>query len=54
MGINYARRLKQVIEIKGERLEVFHLREIGKEVKNNGEIFEEEKTLWNEKMMMNI
>ena len=47
--INYARKIKKVIEIKGERLEDFHLREIRKEAKNGGEIFEEDKSLWNQK-----
>ena len=46
-GVNYERRLK-VIEIKGERLEDFHLREIKKEAKADGEILEDEKALWEE------
>ena len=47
-GVNYERRLKKVIEIKGERLEDFHLREIKKEAKADGEILEDEKALWEE------
>ena len=49
-GFNYVRRLKKVIEIKGERLEDFHLREIKKEAKADGEKLEEEKVLWEERI----
>ena len=47
-GTNYERRLKKVIEIKGERLKDFHLREIKKEAKADGEKLEDEKALWEE------
>ena len=39
---NYLRRIKKVIEIKGNRLEEFHLRQIRKEAKENNDEIEED------------
>ena len=36
-GLNFIKRIKKIIEIGGARLEEFHLREIRREAKNEGE-----------------
>ena len=36
-GLNFIRRIKKIIEIGGGRLEEFHLREIRRDAKNEGE-----------------
>ena len=41
-GLSYQKRLEKVIELKGERLEPYHLEEIKKEMKEEKQKMEEE------------